>query len=615
MSELSREQQRERVRRRVRAATDPDSYEYFPGKDPNENLRGDVFQRVGVYARVSTPDPSQTSSFELQQKYYTDLIERHENWVFVKIYADEGKSGTTTEHREEFNEMIKDAMEGRLDLIITKSISRFSRNTEICLKMIRKLTQKKVGVFFESEMIYSLNDTNHLALSFSASVAEEESRIRSRSMESSLRMRLDHGLPLTPELLGFIKDEEGKLRINPETYKIPKLMFSMYLYGYSTQKIADVLTRLSKKTYLGNMKWSAGGIADSLKNERYCGDVRTRKRYKIVAADVDEEDGQKSFKNRGEKPQSYYKDEHDAIVSRDDYIAVQRIMNNAKYGGTSLLPCLNVIPDGLLKGFVIVHPKWGSFTKEDYFDACRSVDDGKEEEVTIEAEAGSFDFRDYEIVDFKLFNDLDVPAIMLKTREIHFSISCIRKMDCDKYIELLVHPIKKQLAIRPTTKDNRYGLEWYKGSKKESRTIACQAFIRTLYQIFGWNQSYKYKLYGRVYREGKESACVFSEADSSVYINKEEYLATNEVQGEFLDSSGNRFMAVAGDRGERFGQSYYEDQNRSGQLTKEEWQTQIKARMCEPKEKLSITPYDVLREFILQEMGQELFEEVQPDGR
>ena len=137
-------------------------------------------------------------------------------------------------------------------------------------------------------------------------------------------------------------------------------MFSMYLYGYSTQQIADALTKLSKRTYLGNLKWTAGGVARSLRNERYCGDVQTRKRYKLFAADVVK---QKTFKNRGEKPQSYYIDEHEAIVSRDDFLAVQRIMHNAKYGGTSLLPELRVIPKGLLKGFVLVHPKWGKLYK------------------------------------------------------------------------------------------------------------------------------------------------------------------------------------------------------------------------------------------------------------
>lgn len=112
---------------------------------------------------------------------------------------------------------------------------------------------------------------------------------------------LDHGLPLTPELLGFVKNEDGKLIVNQDTRNIPKLMFFMYLYGYSTQQIADILIKLSKRSYLGNIKWTASGVARTLRNERYCGDVLTRKRFKEFAPDVDK---QKTFKNTGEKPQS-----------------------------------------------------------------------------------------------------------------------------------------------------------------------------------------------------------------------------------------------------------------------------------------------------------------------
>ena len=146
-------------------------------------------------------------------------------------------------------------------------------------------------------------------------------------METSLRMRLDHGLPLTPKLLGFSHDSEGKLIPNPDTMHIPKLMFYMYLYGYSTQQIADALTALEKKTYLGNVKWSPAGVAATLRNERYCGDVYTRKTFtKDVLS-------HKSVKNRGERPISHYYSEHEGIISRDDFIAVQHIQRR---------PCLAV---------------------------------------------------------------------------------------------------------------------------------------------------------------------------------------------------------------------------------------------------------------------------------
>ena len=614
MPEQTKQQQRERVRQRIRAAVDPEHYEYTPEKHQSDHVKADEFQRVAIYARVSTNDPTQTSSFELQQKYYQELVGRYPKWELVRIYADEGKSGTTIQHRTGFLEMMNDAFAGRIDLIIVKNISRLARNVVDFLSTIRKLSERKVGVLFESEAIYSLNTNSHLALSFQATIAEEESRVRSRSMESSLRMRLDHGLPLTPELLGFIHDENGKLIINPKTYKIPKLMFYMYLYGYSTNQIAEILIKLSKRSYRGNIKWSASSVAKTLQNERYCGDVRTRKRFKLFAADVT---NQKTFKNRGEKPQSYYKNEHDAIISRDDFLAVQRIMNNAKYGGTSLLPSLQVIPEGLLKGFVIIHPKWGSFRMDDYIQASKSVDpldEDLKEEMTMEAHRGEFDLRGYEVADFKLFDDHQVPSVLLQKSEIRFNIPCIRRMNCGNQVELLVHPLKKQIAVRPAMKDERCAIQWAGGSGRmqEARMVACRAFIDTIFEIFGWKDDYKYKLYGCIYHDGKENACIFSDLSASVFINREDYLSTAGVDatGQLLNASGKRVRAVSGNLGYSFGNEYYVERslNELRHMSSQEWKTRIEGQICSTGPKLNITSYETLRAFIKEELG-DLFEE------
>lgn len=617
MSALNNEEQKARVRRRIRAAQDPDSYSYTPAIENTIRARAQEYQRVVIYARVSTLNPLQTSSFELQQKYYTELVGRYPKWVLIRIYADEGKSGVTTEKRDEFNEMMRDGMAGKFDLIIVKNISRLARNSTILMSTVRRLAEKKIGIFFESEAIYSLSENCSLALKFQADMAEEESRIRSRSMESSLRMRLDHGLPLTPELLGFMKDEDGKLVVNPETYKIPKLMFYMYLYGYSTQQIADTLTKLCKRTYLGNLSWSAGGVAKTLQNERYCGDVKTRKRFKVFAGDLVDKDSQKTFKNMGEKPQSYYKNEHEAIISRDDFLAVQRIMFNAKYGGTSLLPELRVIPEGLLKGFVIIHPKWASFTEENYTAASRAVDSGEEQdEILFQAKTGDFDLRHYEVVNFNLFEEHQIPSVLLQKNGIRFNASCVNKMDCGNYVELLVHPTQKRIAIRPTTKENRYAVQWSTGSKDhyESRSINGKAFISTLYQIFGWPEEHKYRLYGCVYKDGKNSACIFTGTDISVYIDKEELISKGiDASGKLLNQSGKCVRAFTGEIGKRFGRDYYVEKSMAEMVkqTKAEWQTRIEGQLCPSQDKLNITPYDELKAFIQEELG-DLFEEVQP---
>ena len=609
MSGLTNEERKDRVRRRIRAATDPENYSYRPGNEGADQIRFDDRQRVGIYARVSTGDPAQTSSFELQQKYYMEMVAKRPKWELVKIYSDEGISGTTTAPRKGFNEMLEDAYAGKLDMIIVKNISRLSRNVVDFLETIKKLRGKRVGVYFESEGLFSLDTNNMLTLSTLANIAEQESRTRSRSMETSLRMRLDHGLPLTPELLGFQKDDNGKLAANPDTKDIPKLMFYMYLYGYSTQQIADCLIKLSKRSYLGNIKWTASGVANSLRNERYCGDVITRKRFKIFAPDAGD---QKSFKNNGEKPQSYYKNEHESIVSHDDFIAVQRIMDNAKYGGTSRLPEMKVIPEGLLKGFVVIHPKWGSFTKTDYINACRRVDSGIVPEVTeIVLEEGTFDLRGFEVADLKLFDDRQVPGVSLGLNGIRFGTSCVRNMNCGNYVELLVHPIKKQLAVRPASEKSKYAIKWADAVGEMTRGIACKAYIKTLFDIFEWKPEYRYKLYGCIYRDGNYNACVFSYLDTSVLIRKDEYLSVAgiDASGQLLNLTGKFVRALPKDSGHGF-HGYYEEKSlhELSCLTKEQWQTQLDGIACLSGSRLNITPYEEIKEFLRSELG-ELFEE------
>lgn len=254
----------------MRVEVDPDNYLYIPAKKPIDFYDTELPQRIAIYVRVSTDDIRQTTSYELQQKYYEDYVSHHANWTLVKIYADEGISGTSLKHRDAFNEMIDDCRAGKIDLIITKNVSRFARNVMITIGLARELAQMKnpVGIFFESEAIFSLNDDSQMALTFQATMAEEESHTRSRSMETSLRMRLDNGIPLTPKLLGYTHDADGNLVINPEEAKTVKLAFFMYLFGYTTQQIADTFIALERRSYLGNIKWTSSSIVQILRKLR-----------------------------------------------------------------------------------------------------------------------------------------------------------------------------------------------------------------------------------------------------------------------------------------------------------------------------------------------------------
>ena len=608
---ISKAQVKERMKQR-RVHIDESNYEYFPETIVTDHYDNDVYQRVAVYVRVSTDDPRQTTSYELQKQYYEEFVIKHPKWELVHIYADEGISGTSLKHRDEFLRMIEDAKAGKIDLIITKNVSRFARNVKDFLEMVRLLSEHRppVGVFFESECIYSLNEQSQMALSFQATMAEEESRNKHRSMETSLRMRLDHGLPLTPKLLGFMHDENGKLIINPETAHIPKLMFYMYLYGYSSQQIADALTDIGKLTYRGNAKWSAGTVLQVLRNERYCGDVYTRKTF---TPDVITH---KSVKNRGERPRSLYYDEHEAIISRDDFIAVQHMLNNSKYGNTSILPELRVIKEGLLKGFVIINPRWGAFKENEYLSASASAF-GEEEataapqELSVAVEPGDFDFSGYEIAALDFFDTARTPSVTFSDRTITFNAVCTNRLKSEGRVELLVHPTERRFAVRCAVKGNRNAVVWcqpYDGKRSRPKPIACSAYFDTLYSLFGWNPQHKYKVYGRLVKNGEEEVYIFNAVDACMYIKSGIVSAEavgEEAPGTPVNVSGKHIGAVPANRLHAFGKDFYLEKSLSElrAQTKEQWLLRIEGQLFNSGVHLIDIVYDELRRFIQRLLG------------
>lgn len=614
MALLTNEEKKQRVRQRVRVRMEEGTYETFPETIRTDHYQSDKYQRVAIYARVSTDDVSQTTSFELQKKYYEDFVAQHPKWELVGIYADEGISGTSTKKRDAFNRMMADAKTGKIDLIITKSVSRFARNVENFLTAVRTLSEHKprIGVFFESENIFSLKEDSQMALSFQATMAEEESRNKSRSMETSLRMRLDHGLPLTPKLLGFQHDEDGKLIIDPESYKIPKLMFFMILYGYSTAQIAEKLTQLGKKTYKGNTTWTATGVVSILRNERYCGDVFTRKTF---TPDVV---SHRSVKNRGERARTRYIDEHESIVSREDFVAVQHILNNSKYRNKNLLPELRVIPEGLLKGFVVVNTRWSGFSVDDYVKASGDFDDGDstmEMPDSYEAEEGDFDLRGFEIASLDLFDPRFSPHMKMADGVMRFSQECVRRIKTDNYVEILIHPRERKIAVRRATRENRNAVMWSKmeSGRQVPKEIPCAAFSDTFFSLFGWNKSYRYRMYGTQFHDGTEDAFVFSAKDASAFIHDDDIELPDGITA--FARSGKYIGALPAEYSSAFGKDFYTEQSLTdlSQMTKEEWQIRLEGQLCSTGRQFNITPYDEIKAFIQEELGNLFWEDEEND--
>ena len=280
--------------------------------------------RVCAYARVSTDNEEQLNSYESQKKYYMEKIVSHPEWSFAGIYADEGISGTKDYKRESFMKMIGDAMEKKFDLILTKSISRFARNTLDTLKYVRMLKERNIAILFEEENINTLDMTGELLLTVLSSVAQQESETISSHVKLGFKMKSERG-----ELIGFndcfgyhYDSKTNTMSIVEEEAPIVKLIFKKYLGGHGSEYIAKMLTEMKIKTPKNAKSWCTSTVRGILKNEKYIGDVLQGKSYTTDPI------SQKRIKNLGESDQYYMKNHHEPIISREDYARVQEIMKN-----------------------------------------------------------------------------------------------------------------------------------------------------------------------------------------------------------------------------------------------------------------------------------------------
>lgn len=553
------EDKKDKIRARYQGI-DPNEIDLIPAT-PRENFFEDHSEkRVAVYARVSTDDPRQTSSYELQKNHYMEMVTRHEGWHLIEMYADEGISGTSLKHRDAFVKMLADCKAGKIDLIVTKSVSRFARNVVDCIGCVRQLAamQPPIGVFFEMENIYTLNSNMEMSLSFISTLAQEESHIKSNVMNDSIEKRFRRGIFLTPPLLGYDNDEDGNLVINEEEAKTVRLTFFMYLYGYTCRQIAETLTRLRRTTKKNNTAWSPGSILQILQNERHCGDILARKTWTPSYLD------HLSRKNRNNHNQYRKKDNHDAIISRDDFIAVQRLISNAKYGNKGILPELKVIADGALKGFVSINPRWAAFRADDYRSASASVYDEiisqPPSSLEVEAHGGDFDLRGFEVTRSQFFDTAHKLCVSLSTDSIWFSTMCVRKFEQQLYMEMLVHPSEHLLAVRPCSKEHRNAVKWAKIGEDNyyPRPISGAAFLKTLYEIFGWNTDYRYRVRGVRRQKGSDSLLIFDMREIEIFTRDMETGGYWDCDAQLLATGPNKDMIMYPQAwSDNFGSNYY----------------------------------------------------------
>nr|WP_296480793.1 recombinase family protein [uncultured Acetatifactor sp.] len=287
-------------------------------------------RRVAAYARVSTDEDEQLNSYENQINYYTRYIQSKPEWEFVGLYSDEGISGLNTKKRDGFRQMVEDALNGRIDLILTKSISRFARNTVDSLVTIRQLKEKGVEVYFEKENIYTLDSKGELLITIMSSIAQEESRSISENITWAKRKNMERGKVSMSygHFLGYEKGEDGKPQIVEKEAEVVRRIYNLYLDGKSVREIARILTAGEVLTPSGkNCNWNVSTIMSILRNEKYKGDALLQKVYTVDFLN------KKVVKNTNVLPQYYVENSHPAIIDEETFDMVQAEL--AKRGGCS----------------------------------------------------------------------------------------------------------------------------------------------------------------------------------------------------------------------------------------------------------------------------------------
>ena len=469
--------------------------------------------RIAAYCRVSTDSEEQETSFDSQVIYYTDLIAKTEDWVLAGIYADPAVSGTSRRHRQEFDKMLYDCLHGKIDIIITKSMSRFARNKVDALAVIRLLQglHPPVKIIFEDDHISSDDFSAEIIATITAMLAEQESATKSSSVKWGFARRIEQGHYLTPTkfLLGYAKTEaihkdDREMYIVEEEAKTVRVIYMMFLAGYRVSEIAYELTKAGVATGKGNIIWNSSSVLGILRNERYCGDVRTNKTY------VENYRTHRTIKNRGERKYVYETEHHPAIVTHEEYEMAQKLIASHKYGYDPFVNgtySLTLIKEGLLSGFIPINIHWAGSKLEEYIELSDKAEQTKDILAKVQ-KIGCF--PGFQVVRRQDIGHGSKCSITVTPSSIMLSASCLQQIDSD-FVEILFNPVEKLIAIRPADQNMPGAVCWKKekGGKEMPMGISCSAFTTLVYELMSWPKLWNTNILAMVYRKKRETVMFF----------------------------------------------------------------------------------------------------------
>ncbi len=319
---------REERRRRFHEDLDAHEVRVIPAKEEYCIDIREKDELVGAYCRVSTMSDDQVESYDLQRQEYEDKIAQNKHWTLVDVYADEGISATSMKKRKDFNRLIGDCKTGRVSLVLTKSVTRFARNTVDCVSTCRMLKNLNppVGVLFEADGLHTLASNSELQLNLLSTLAQSESETKSLAVKWGIRKRFARGIPRIVDLYGYLR-EWRDLAEDPVTSHVVRMIYGWVLMRYSISEIRDLLHIYHIPSPQGKEFWSHATILYILSNERYAGNVTMQKTF------VQDLFSHKSVKNRGQLPKYEIIDYHPKLVSETDWIEVQRILFSTVWTG------------------------------------------------------------------------------------------------------------------------------------------------------------------------------------------------------------------------------------------------------------------------------------------
>ena len=502
------------------AAAEPS--QYIPAKPKLDVYGTGRIFRTCAYCRVSTDHEEQAYSLVLQKEHWSKVADDHGNWNLMHVFADEGITATSTKHRVQFNQMIEECLGGKYDLIVTKSVSRFARNVVDGIELARRLKNHNppIGIFFESDNIFTLAEDSEMRLNIMFSLAQAESESKRSSMEWSLKDRFRKGRLLTPELYGYTRERDATGRYVLGAKLIPvesqasivRYIYDAYLSGFTLESIARHLNETGEKTNTGS-EWNSSGIRYILTNERYCGRVLTWKTFTVDVFD------HKTRKNDHDRDQCLYEDDHEAIITVSKFEAVQSLMVQRRTG-VMAYPLLHVIPYGYFAGYLPVNHRWMMEDSSSYVQASSKFTDRIVEKRVPKKLFSGFDFTGYQVAGGLLFDaNSEHPVVSISVSGISFTAACTRMLGESAFIQILLHPTERKFAVRPSRKESPNSIRWRSSSSPHARgrNLSCPGLASLIYQLCRWNPDFTYRIRGAVLERADEKAICFCFSDSLPY--------------------------------------------------------------------------------------------------